>query len=89
MIAGIQNESLDANVFATLLEPNFIHFIENLSILEHQFVRKFIFLYFHTVILRDKMKYEFAANYFRVLTKYLTNGDTLTTTEGNEHKKDE
>jgi len=48
---------MDANIFATLLEPNFIHYIENLSILENESVRKFIFLYFHTVILRDRMKY--------------------------------
>ena len=62
---------MDANIFATLLEPNFIHYIENLPVLENESVGKFIFLYFHTVILRDRMRYEFATNYFRILSKYL------------------
>lgn len=34
MAQSIMSENLDSNIFATLLEPNFIHYIENLSILE-------------------------------------------------------
>lgn len=34
-----------------------------------------MFLYFHTIILRDKFKYEYATNYFRILTKYLSTSE--------------
>lgn len=34
MSESILTENLDANMFATLLETNFIHYMENLSILE-------------------------------------------------------
>ena len=58
-----------------MLDNNFMRLIESLSCYDEIKARYLIFLYFHTVLLRDKSKDENLPGFGRLIEKELTNSE--------------
>ena len=61
------NDNNNADFLSVMLDPNFIRLCQNFCVLENQHAYQFSFLYFHTVVLRDRNKEEHIPNYYRIL----------------------
>lgn len=65
-------ENNNADFLSVILDSNFIRLSQNFSALELQEAYEFSFLYFHTVVLRDRNKDEHIPNYYRILDSLLS-----------------
>jgi len=71
MEKDIMTDNSSADFLSVMLDSNFIRLSQNFSILENDQAYKFSFLYFHTVVLRDRNKEEHIPNYYRILDNLL------------------
>ena len=66
-------DNKNADFLAIILDSLFVRLCENISMSGFLNAKKFIMLYFHTVLLRDRHHDEYLANIYRVILTLMEN----------------
>lgn len=67
----VLSENRNSEFLLVMLDPFFVRLCENISMVQSDEAPKFLFLYFHTTMLRDRNKEEYLSNIYRILLTLL------------------
>ena len=66
-------DNRNSDFLGILLDPLFVRLCENISMSEYLRGKKFILLYFHTILLRDRHHDDYLGNIYRLILALMEN----------------